>query len=80
MCAYLPADGASQHEAAAGAHELAATGMDTSAMSMYSDEGLDLSQRISESIFMGPDLEADSEEVIYGKCMRKSVLYVIAVQ
>ena len=40
--------------------------MDTSAMSMYSDEGLDLSQRISESIFMGPDLEPDSEEVIYG--------------
>ena len=36
---------------------------------MYSDEGLDLSQRISESIFMGPDLEADSEEVIYGECV-----------
>ena len=40
--------------------------MDTSALSVYSDEGLDLSQRLSESIFGGPDLEADSEEIVYG--------------
>ncbi len=36
---------------------------ETSTLSMYSDEGLDLSQRISESLFMGPDVEADSEIV-----------------
>ena len=32
-----------------------------------SDEGLDLSQRISESLFAGPELDADSEEIIMGK-------------
>lgn len=36
-------------------------------MSVYSDEGLDLSQRISESIFAGPDLDPDGEEVILGQ-------------
>ena len=39
---------------------------ETSTLSMYSDEGLDLSQRISESLFMGPDVEADSE-IVTGK-------------
>ena len=73
-----PLDGAAHADLVQ--EQLAATGVDTSALSMYSDEGLDLSQRISESIFMGPDLEADSEEVIYGKCTRQSVVDVISAQ
>ena len=34
--------------------------------SSLSDEGLDLSQRISESLFMGPDIETDAELVAGG--------------
>ena len=41
--------------------------METSAASMFSDEGLDLSQRVNESIFAGPELDPDGEEVIIGK-------------
>lgn len=36
-------------------------------MSMASDEGLDVSQRFMETIFTGPELDADSEEVITGQ-------------
>ena len=57
-------DGASHHETS---HDITTTVADTSQLSVFSDEGLDLSQRISESMFVGPDLEPDSEEVIYGE-------------
>lgn len=40
---------------------------ESSVASMLSDEGLDLSQRINESIFAGPELDADGEEVILGE-------------
>ena len=43
-----------------------------SAMSVNSDEGLDLSQRLGESLFIGPELDLDSEEIITGM----SVLYI----
>lgn len=36
----------------------------TSFQSSYSDEGLDLSQQLAESMFAGPDLDADGEELI----------------
>ena len=41
--------------------------LETSAISIFSDEGLDLSQRINESVFAGPDLDPDGEEIIMGK-------------
>ena len=47
---------------------------DTSIASLLSDEGLDVSQRISESLFAGPDLDADGEEIISGK-MSASTLW-----
>ena len=40
---------------------------ETSGASVFSDEGLDLSQKLSESIFAGPDLDPDGEEIILGK-------------
>ncbi len=43
------------------------TNPNLSAISVLSDEGLELSQRMSESIFVGPGLDADSEEVIRGE-------------
>ena len=36
-------------------------------LSTYSDEGLDISQHFAESMFGGPDLDPDTEEVIAGK-------------
>ena len=36
----------------------------TSLLSAYSDEGLDLSQKISESLFIGPNLDPDVDEVV----------------
>jgi len=36
-------------------------------LSNVTDEGLDLSQRISESIFQGPELDKDGEEILRGK-------------
>ena len=37
-------------------------------MSNLTDEGLDLSQRtITESIFQGPDLDTEGEELLTGK-------------
>ena len=35
--------------------------------SVYSDEGLDISLRLSESIFQGPDLDPESETLVLGK-------------
>lgn len=34
--------------------------------SIVSDEGLDVSQRFVENLFVGSDLDADSEEIITG--------------
>jgi hypothetical protein len=39
----------------------------TSVLSVYSDEGLDLSQHFAESLFSGPDLDGDTEEMISGE-------------
>lgn len=41
---------------------------ETSLLSNLTDEGLDLSQRtITESIFQGPDLDTEGEELLTGK-------------
>ncbi|XP_046573567.1 A-kinase anchor protein 9-like isoform X2 [Haliotis rubra] len=37
---------------------------ETSILSSNTDEGLDLSQRLTESIFTGPDLDAEGEEIL----------------
>ena len=40
-------------------------GPDTSLLfSMSNDEGLELSQQLAESMFAGPDLDSDGEELI----------------
>ena len=39
----------------------------TSILSAFSDEGLDISQHFAESMFAGPDLDVDAEEVITGQ-------------
>ena len=39
---------------------------ETSILSNLTDEGLDLSQRISESIFQGPELDTEGEELLTG--------------
>ena len=39
---------------------------DTSVMSGVSDEGLDLSQRVNDTIFSGPELDPEVEDVITG--------------
>ena len=39
---------------------------DTSVTSGVSDEGLDLSQRVNDTIFSGPELDPEVEEVITG--------------
>lgn len=39
----------------------------TSILSSATDEGLEISQRLAESIFVGPDLDADGEEILTGK-------------
>lgn len=36
-------------------------------LSNVTDEGLDLSQRISDSIFQGPDLASEEEELLIGE-------------
>jgi len=40
---------------------------ETSILSNVTDEGLDLSQRISDSIFQGPDLATEEEELLVGE-------------
>ena len=42
---------------------------DTSVTSGVSDEGLDLSQRVNDTIFSGPELDPEVEEVITGACV-----------
>ncbi len=38
-------------------------------LSFFSDEGLDLSQHtLTDTMFAGPELDADGEEVITGWC------------
>ena len=39
---------------------------ETSFLSNVTDEGLDLSQRISDSIFQGPELAHEEEELLIG--------------
>ncbi|XP_041478485.1 pericentrin-like isoform X3 [Lytechinus variegatus] len=43
---------------------------DTSVASLFSDEGLELSQHINESIFVGPDLDSEGEEMVTGATTR----------
>ncbi|MGH0123162.1 UNVERIFIED_CONTAM: hypothetical protein FKN15_078257 [Acipenser sinensis] len=43
---------------------------ETSLWSALTDEGFELSQRLSESIFTGPELEAETEQMILGVCER----------
>ena len=38
----------------------------TSILSNATDEGLEISQRLAESIFVGPDLDAEGEEILTG--------------
>ena len=40
---------------------------DTSMYSIATDEGLEISQRLAESMFVGPDLDAEGEEVLTGQ-------------
>ncbi|KAL3832339.1 hypothetical protein ACJMK2_023991, partial [Sinanodonta woodiana] len=51
----------------------------TSVLSNVTDEGLDLSQQISESIFHGPDLIPEEEELIIdaGKRLQSSVTHLL---
>ena len=49
---------------APGASEL--TPHNTSVTSGVSDEGLDMSQRITDTIFSGPELDPEVEEVVTG--------------
>ena len=45
---------------------------DTSVTSAWSDEGLELSQQLTESIFAGPDLDSDGEELVSGNYVKRS--------
>jgi len=49
-----------------GEHGSGVNDTNTSILSAYSDEGLDLSQKISESLFIGPGLDPDVDEVVTG--------------
>lgn len=42
------------------------TSEETSLLSNGIDEGLEISQRLAESIFAGPDLDAEGEEILLG--------------
>ncbi|XP_061089610.1 pericentrin isoform X2 [Conger conger] len=46
------------------------SGPDSSLWSALTDEGLELSQRLSESLFAGAELEAEGEEFVLGACVR----------
>ncbi|XP_035264581.1 pericentrin isoform X3 [Anguilla anguilla] len=46
------------------------SGPDSSLWSAQTDEGLELSQRLSESLFAGAELEAEGEEFVLGACVR----------
>jgi len=57
--------------------EESSTLQDTSNMSVCSDEGLDLSQRFSEALFSGPNLDSDAEEMVAGikHLINEKILY-----
>ena len=42
---------------------------ETSILSNATDEGLDMSQRLTESIFIGPDIDAEGEEIVSGTAL-----------
>lgn len=42
---------------------------ETSILSSATDEGLDMSQRLTESIFIGPDIDAEGEEIVTGTAL-----------
>ena len=46
---------------------------DTSVVSCGTDEGLEVSQRLAESIFAGPDIDADGEEILSGGSRRHAI-------
>ncbi|KAJ8352322.1 hypothetical protein SKAU_G00237980 [Synaphobranchus kaupii] len=46
------------------------SGPDSSLWSALTDEGLELSQRLSESLFAGAELEGEGEEFVLGACVR----------
>ncbi|WAQ94515.1 PCNT-like protein [Mya arenaria] len=54
---------------------------ETSILSNITDEGLDLSQRICDSIFQGPDLASEEEELLIdsGSRLRTSVTHLLEV-
>ncbi|PIK38654.1 putative A-kinase anchor protein 9 isoform X6 [Apostichopus japonicus] len=51
-------------EGAVGGGDVNDVGPNTSILSNMSDEGLELSQQLAESMFAGPDLDSDGEELI----------------
>ncbi len=55
------------------------TSIEGSMLSFFSDEGLDLSQHtLTDTMFVGPDLDQDGEEVITGT-LHDSQLFVYVV-
>ena len=56
--------GSNEEELALAPHEMSKSSCQS--LSFLSDEGLDLTQRISESLFLGPETEAD-EELVTGR-------------
>lgn len=52
---------------------------ETSVLSNMTDEGLDLSQKISESIFQGPELDADGEELLAGTLNTHFPVYLVPI-
>jgi len=45
----------------------AAAPVDTSNVSVCSDEGLDVSQQFAETVFTGSSLDSDAEEIVSGE-------------
>ena len=47
-------------------------------LSFFSDEGLDLSQHtLTDTMFVGPDLDQDGEEVITGRIQERNMSCVM---
>lgn len=55
----------------------AATPLDTSNVSVCSDEGLDVSQQFAETVFTGSSLDSDAEEIVSGANCCPSVFAVV---
>ena len=51
---------------------------ETSILSLTTDEGLDVSQRFTDSIFTGPDLETEGEEIVTGGNISSAFGYFIS--